>query len=206
VVTYGGDGSTSQGDFYEAMNFAGVWKAPVVFLIQNNQWAISIPREKQTAAQTLAQKAIAAGIPGVQVDGSDALAVYKATKEALDRAHKGEGPTLIEAITYRLMMHTTADDPSKYRTPESEKEWWEKEPLVRFKLYLEKKGIWDDKKQKKLDDEIKKEVDQAVEEFEAQKDFKPDKPFDHVFGTKHDVIEEEREEFLANMKKEAENG
>ena len=206
VVVYGGDGSTSQGDFYEGMNFAGVWKAPVVFIIQNNQWAISLPREQQTAAGSLAQKAIAAGIHGVQVDGSDALAVYKATREALDRAYAGEGPTLIEAITYRLMMHTTADDPKKYRTPESEEEWWKKEPLIRFKLYLEKKGIWDDKKQKKLDAEIKIEVDAAIKEFEDQKDFKPDACFDHVFGTKHDIIENQRADFLEEMRKEADNG
>ena len=147
AVAFFGDGATSQGDFHEAMNFAAVWKAPVVFICQNNQWAISIPREKQTRSETLAQKAIAYGMPGYQVDGNDPLAVYKVTKEALDRAHAGEGPTFIEAVTYRLMMHTTADDPTKYRSEEDVKEWWKKEPVSRMKLYLENKGIWDADKQ-----------------------------------------------------------
>ena len=206
VVTILGDGGTSQGDFYEAMNFAGVWKAPVLFVVQNNQWAISIPRSKQTAAETLAQKAIAAGIDCIQVDGNDILAVHKAAKEALERAKKGEGPTLIEAITYRLMMHTTSDDPHKYRSEKEEEEWWKKEPIPRFRKYLESKGYWSEKDQEKLQDDIKKEVDDAVKTFEAQKDFKPDINFDHVFGTKHDEIEEQRAEFLANLKQENENG
>ena len=203
VISFFGDGATSEGDFHEALNFAGVWKAPVVFICQNNQWAISVPRSKQTNSKTLAQKAIAYDIPGIQVDGNDALAMYKATKEALDRAKAGEGPTLIEAVTYRLMMHTTADDPTKYRTKEEEDEWWKKEPLSRFKTYLTDKGIWDDQKQKALDEEVKKEIDDAIKKFESITDFKPDAPFDHVFGTRHDEIEEQREEFLENLRKEA---
>lgn len=203
AVAFFGDGATSQGDFHEALNFAAVWQAPVVFICQNNQWAISVPRKNQTRSETLAQKAIAYGVPGYQVDGNDALAVYKVTKEALDRAHSGQGPTLIEAVTYRLMMHTTADDPTKYRSEEEVKEWWKKEPLIRFRMYLEKKGIWDADKQAAMEAEIKGEVDAAVKEFESRTDFKPDAPFDHVFGTRHDVIEEQRAEFLKNMGKEA---
>jgi pyruvate dehydrogenase E1 component alpha subunit len=203
VVTFFGDGATSQGDFHEALNFAGVWKAPVVFICQNNQWAISIPRSKQTSSGTLAQKAIAYDIPGIQVDGNDPLAVYRATKEALERAHAGEGPTLIEAVTYRLMMHTTADDPTKYRPDEEVQEWWKKDPIPRLKTYLENRGMWDGDKQAKLEESIKEEVDAAVKEFESRVDFKPDAPFDHVFGTKHDVIEEQRAEFLENLRKEA---
>ena len=206
AVTFLGDGGTSQGDFYEAMNFAGVWKAPVVFVVQNNQWAISIPRSKQTAAATLAQKAIAAGIRGIQVDGNDALAVYKATDEALKTAKSGKGPTLIEAITYRWMMHTTADDPKKYREEEEVEEMWKKEPIPRFKMYLEAKGIWSEDDENKLQDEIKKEVEAAVKKFESMKDFPPDANFDHVFGTRHEEIEEQREEFLENLMKESENG
>jgi len=206
VVAFGGDGMTSQGDFYEAMNFAGVWKAPVVFVVQNNQWAISVPRSKQTAAQTLAQKAIAAGIACIQVDGNDALAVYQAVSEALQWAKAGEGPTLIEAMTYRLLMHTTSDDPHKYRSEEEEKAQWEKEPIPRFRKYLEKKGIWTDKDEEKLQEEVKKEVEEAVKTFEAMKDFKPDLNFDYVFGTKHEVIEEQRAEFLQNLKLEQNNG
>jgi len=203
VIVFFGDGATSQGDFHEALNYAGVWKVPVVFICQNNQWAISMPRSKQTNSRTLAQKAIAYDIPGVQVDGNDALAMYKATKDALDRAKAGEGPTLIEAVTYRLMMHTTADDPTKYRVKEEEEQWWAKDPLVRFKKYIEKKNIWDDEKQKALEEEVKKQIDDAVKEFEARTDFKPDVAFDHIFGTRHEEIEEQRQEFLDNLRKEA---
>jgi pyruvate dehydrogenase E1 component alpha subunit len=206
VVTFFGDGATSGGDFHEALNFASVWKAPVVFICQNNQWAISMPRGKQTNARTLAQKAIGYDIPGIQVDGNDALAMYKATKEALERAKAGEGPTLIEAVTYRLMMHTTADDPTKYRTKEDEEAWWKKEPISRFRKYLETKKIWDDAKQRALEEEVKKEIDDAIKEFETVKDFAPDAPFDHVFGTRHQEIEEQRQEFLDNLRKEGADG
>lgn len=203
VVTFFGDGGSSQGDVYEAMNFAGVWNAPVVFICQNNQWAISMRRENQTAASTIAQKAIAAGIEGIQVDGNDVLATYSAARQALERAHSGGGPTLIESTTYRLMMHTTADDPKKYRSEEEEKEAWEKEPIPRFRKYLEKKGIWDEKKQEALELEVKAEVEGVVAEFEAKTDFDPAILFDHVFGTKHDEIEEQRAQFLANTAREA---
>jgi pyruvate dehydrogenase E1 component alpha subunit len=205
VVAFMGDGATSEGDFHEGLNFAGVWQAPCVFISQNNQWAISIPREKQTRSETLAQKAIGAGIPGIQVDGNDALAVYQATRDALERAYAGEGPTLIEAITYRLLMHTTADDPSKYRSEEETQEWWKKEPLLRFRKYLEKKEIWDEEQQAALEQEIKAQVDAAVQEFESRADFKPDAPFDHVYGTRHTEIEEQRQEFLTVLKEEADD-
>lgn len=206
VVMFIGDGGTSQGDFYEGLNFAGVWKAPVVFIIQNNQWAISIPRSKQTAAETLAQKAIAAGIHCIQIDGNDALAVYKAVSDALARAKNGDGPTLIEALTYRLMMHTTSDDPHKYRSEEEEKEAWKREPIPRFRKYLQDKKYWNDTDEAKLQEQIKEEVEAAVAKFESMKDFKADLNFDHVFGTKHDVIEEQRAEFLDNMRKDNING
>ncbi|NOZ02335.1 MAG: pyruvate dehydrogenase (acetyl-transferring) E1 component subunit alpha [Deltaproteobacteria bacterium] len=199
VLTVFGDGATSEGDFHEGMNLAAVWNAPVVFLCQNNQWAISIRREKQTRSQTLAQKGIAYGMPCVQVDGNDALAVYRAVDEALARARSGDGPTFIEAVTYRLMMHTTADDPTRYRTEEEAKEWWDREPLVRFRRFLEKQGLWDKAKQDEMDQEIKAEVAAAVEEFEARDSFKADAPFDHVFGTDHAVIQDQRREFLARL-------
>ncbi len=206
AVVFMGDGATSEGDFHEAMNFAAVWQAPVVFICQNNQWAISIPRSKQTKSETIAQKAIAYGMPGIQVDGNDILSTYQATKDAIERARAGEGPTFIEAVTYRLTMHTTADDPKKYRTEEEVEEWLNREPLIRFRKYLEDKGYWNEKKQEKLEAEITEEVDAAVKEFEDKTDFKPDVAFDHVFGTKHDVIEEQRAEFLANLEKEASHG
>ena len=201
VVTFG-DGATSQGDFHEALNFASVWQVPVVFICQNNQWAISLPRHKQTRAKTLAQKAIAYEMPGIQVDGNDALAMYKATRDALNRAKAGEGPTLIEAVTYRLLMHTTSDEPKRYRSEEEEKTWWQREPLIRFRRYLNKRGMWSDEKEAALREDVKKEVDLAVKEFESLHDFKPDAPFDHVFGTRHEVIEEQRQEFLATLTKE----
>jgi pyruvate dehydrogenase E1 component alpha subunit len=203
VVTFFGDGATSEGDFHEALNFAAVWKVPVVFICQNNQWAISMPRSKQTNSKTLAQKAIAYDIPGVQVDGNDALAMYKATKEALERAHAGEGPTLIEAVTYRLMMHTTADDPTKYRNEEEVQQWKNRDPIPRFRTYLETKGLWNAERQTALETEIKMEIDTAIKEFESVTDLKPDAPFDYVFGTRHDSIEEQRRAFLEDRQREA---
>ncbi len=192
-----GDGATSQGDVHEAFNFAAVWQAPVVFFCQNNQWAISIPRSQQTRAKSIAQKAIAYEMPGIQVDGNDALAVYVATQEALERARAGDGPTLIEGLTYRLMMHTTADDPTKYRTDDEVEQAWKREPLPRFRTYLESKKFWDEDAQAELDAEIKAEVDAAVAELEQEREVDVTAAFDHVFGTRHAVIEEQRQEFLA---------
>lgn len=202
VVTFFGDGGSSQGDVHEAMNFASTWKLPVVFICQNNHWAISVPRKKQANSETIAQRAIAYDMPGIQVDGNDPLAVYRSVKEALDRAKKGEGPSFIEAVTYRLLMHTTSDDPKKYRNEEEEKEWWEKDPIKRFEKYLRDKKIWDDKLEKKLQEEIAQEIDAGVKKFEEMKDFKPDACFDHVWGTEHHTIEEQRAEFLSNLEEE----
>jgi pyruvate dehydrogenase E1 component alpha subunit len=201
VVAFIGDGGTSQGDFYEGLNFAGVWKAPVVYIIQNNQWAISVPREVQTASVTLAQKGIAAGMPVLQVDGNDPLAMYVAVKEALDRARAGEGPTLIEAVTYRLMMHTTADDPTKYRSKDEEDQAWTREPLIRFRKYLEGRGCWDDKKEDAQLAELKAQIDEAVQEFEKPTGWTEDEPFKHVYGTEHDYIKEQHQEFLAELER-----
>ncbi len=203
VVCYFGDGATSEGDFHEAMNFASIWQAPVVFICANNQWAISVPREKQTNSRTLAQKAIAYDIPGIQVDGNDALAMYQATKDALDRAHAGEGPTFIEAVTYRLMMHTTADDPTRYQPPELLEAWQARDPIPRFRGYLQAKGLWDEEKQGRLEEEVKGRIEDALEVFESRKDFKPDSPFDYIYGTTHARIEEQRTEFLDNLQKES---
>jgi pyruvate dehydrogenase E1 component alpha subunit len=202
VVTFLGDGGTSEGDFHEALNFASVWQVPVVFICQNNQWAISMPRGRQTHSRTIAQKAIAYDLPGVQVDGNDVLAMYASVKEALDRARAGGGPTLIEAVTYRLMMHTTADDPTRYREDAEVRTWWQRDPLTRFRKYLEAKGLWNDDRQALLEEEIRQEIDAAVKEFEARQPVRPDAPFDHVFGTRHAVIEQQRAEFLADVARE----
>jgi pyruvate dehydrogenase E1 component alpha subunit len=145
-------------------------------------------------------------MPGIQVDGNDILAVYVAAKEAVERARAGDGPSLIESVTYRMMMHTTADDPTKYRTDDEVEEWRPRDPLIRFRSYLESKGIWSDARQAALDEEVKSQVDTAVRELESYPALKPDIPFDHVFGTRHPVIEEQRRELLANLAKENENG
>ncbi len=199
VVAFFGDGATSQGDFHEALNFASVWQVPVVFICQNNQWAISLPVKAQTHARTLAQKAIAYDMPAVQVDGNDALAMFRATQEVLARAKSGGGPTLIEAVTYRLMMHTTSDDPTKYRSEEEAKAWWERDPLKRFRLYLGAQGLLDEAGHAALEAEVKAEVEAAVARFEARRDFKPDAPFDHVFGTPHPELEAQRKAFLHEL-------
>ena len=206
AVCFIGDGGTSEGDFHEGLNFASVWKVPAVFIVQNNQWAISMPREIQTASRTIAQKGIAFEMPCLQVDGNDPLAMHVAITEALDRARKGEGPTLIEAVTYRLMMHTTADDPKKYRSEEEEKRAWEKEPLLRFSKYLKDKGFWDDDKEEDLLGEVKNRIEEAVKEFELPQDREQDAPFEHVFGTEYPVIAEQRRDFLANVAREADHG
>lgn len=159
TVAYFGDGGSSKGDFHEALNIAGVNKLPVVFICQNNQWAISVPRERQTAAKTIAQKAYAYGFEGIQVDGNDVFAVYKATKDALAKARAGGGPTLIECFTYRMGDHTTADDASRYRAKEDMEKWKAKDPLLRLKLYMERKGLWT----QQYEDDVKKRVTEFVD-------------------------------------------
>jgi len=183
AIVYFGDGATSEGIFHESMNFASVLKLPVIFFCQNNQWAISTPRHKQTASATLAQKAIAYNMPGIQVDGNDFFAVYLATQEALARARKGKGPTLIEAITFRQSVHTTADDPSVYRTKKEEDAWLKKDPIIRLRKYLEKKKLWDAKKEEKLEEELKAEIKQGYEEAENFRNSQPDPLafFDYVY-------------------------
>ncbi len=165
AVTYTGDGGTSQGDFYEGINFAGAFGAPAIFIVQNNHFAISTPREKQTAAATLAQKAAAAGIPGIQVDGMDPLAVYMAVKAARERAIQGGGPSLIETVTYRYGPHTMAgDDPTRYRTSELDNEWEKKDPLVRFRKFLEKKGLWNEEMENNTIEKAKEDIKAAIKE------------------------------------------
>ncbi|MCU9612256.1 pyruvate dehydrogenase (acetyl-transferring) E1 component subunit alpha [Caldibacillus lycopersici] len=165
AITYTGDGGTSQGDFYEGINFASAYQVPAIFVVQNNGFAISTPRHKQTAAKTLAQKAVAAGIPGIQVDGMDPLAVYVAVKDARERAINGEGPTLIETLTYRYGPHTmSGDDPTRYRTKELDSEWEKKDPLVRFRKYLENKGIWNEEMENAAIEQAKEEIKEAIKE------------------------------------------
>lgn len=168
TAVYFGDGATSETDFHSGMNFAGVWKAPVVFICANNLYAISVPYEKQTASETIAQKAEAYGFPGVRVDGMDVLAVYAAVSEALERARAGEGPTLIEALTYRYGAHATADDARRYRSADEEAAWREKDPIERFRRYLESRGEWDEQLGEKVALEVADQVEAAITEIEAR--------------------------------------
>src|SRR5699024_6844787 len=159
AITYTGDGGSSQGDFYEGINFASAYKAPAIFVIQNNNYAISTPRSKQTAAETLAQKAISVGIPGIQVDGMDALAVYQATKEARDPAATGAGPRLAETIPYRYGPHPMAgDDPTKYRTSDEASAWEKKAPLVSFRQQLQNHGLSTEERENAVMDRAKAEI------------------------------------------------
>ncbi len=181
VLAVFGDGGTSQGDFHEALNLAGVMKAPIVFLCQNNGWAISTTVEQQTASRTLAQKALAYGFGGVQCDGNDLFAVYEATREAVARARAGEGPTLIEAVTYRLGLHTTADDPSRYEPREMHDLWVNRDPLLRMQRYLKTKGVIDDTGLERIEADVREELRVAWDE--AVKEPAPDPGF--YFGQVH---------------------
>jgi pyruvate dehydrogenase E1 component alpha subunit len=199
-VVYFGDGATSEGDFHEGMNFAGVFKTPTVFICQNNQYAISLPREKQTASKTLAQKALAYGFEGIQVDGNDVLAVYTATLAAIEKAKSGGGPTLIECFTYRLAAHTTSDDPARYRKKDEEEEWRKKDPVIRFRIYLEKKGIWSQSYEEKLKKDTSEEVEKAVLEAEA---YNPvvENMFKYVYAEITPCLKEQMDELLSFIEK-----
>jgi pyruvate dehydrogenase E1 component alpha subunit len=194
VVVYFGDGATSTGDFHEGLNLAGVLKAPVVLLCQNNQWAISVPRARQTAARTLAQKAVAYGFPGVLVDGNDVLAMYAVTLEALDRARSGGGPTLIEAYTFRMLMHTTADDPKRYRKEEELRVWEAKDPLKRFRAYLERRGLWTAAWQAELEAKAAKMIDSAIAKAESAPPHAPEELFAHMYAEMPDELREQLED------------
>jgi pyruvate dehydrogenase E1 component alpha subunit len=195
VMVYFGDGATSEGDFHEALNFAGVWHVPVVFVCQNNQWAISIPLKKQTHSRTIAQKALAYGFPGIQVDGNDILAVYAAAREAVERARDGDGPSLIECVTYRLAMHTTADDPSRYRSEEEVKAWERKDPLTRFATYLEKRALL----AASLEEAVEAEIEAAVQRFEAAPPPDPLRMFDHVYAELPPHLLRQRDEMARRL-------
>jgi TPP-dependent pyruvate/acetoin dehydrogenase alpha subunit len=205
AMAFFGDGGTSEGDFHEGMNFAGVYQVPAVFVCQNNQWAISIPRSKQTRSKTLAQKALAYGMPGIQVDGNDVLAVYAAAKEAVDRARAGEGPSMIECETYRMMMHTTADDPKRYRKDEEVEGWKKRDPIERFQKYLKNKGLLSDGKVEELEAQVKEDIQKAVDRAEElmKKYGDPLQMFEHVYAERPPYLNEQREEF---KKEAAESG
>jgi pyruvate dehydrogenase E1 component alpha subunit len=195
-----GDGGTSKGDFYEALNAAGVWRVPAVFVINNNQFAISVPRQQQTAAETIAQKAIAAGITGEQCDGNDVIAVRNCVDRALERARRGDGATLIEALTYRLSDHTTADDARRYRQEEEVKDHWRYDPIARLRTYLTNINAWRDSDEQALLADCARQTEEAVREYQALEPMPPESMFDHLYETLPPVLAAQREQVM-NRKK-----
>ncbi len=194
AVSVCGDGATSRGDFYEAMNFAGVFKLPVIFVVQNNQWAISVPRNKQTATQTIAQKAIAAGIEGVQIDGNDIFSVISAMKYAIEKARAGDGATLIECVTYRLNDHSSADDQKRYRDQKEVEEWRIKEPVERLKKFMISKGLWNEKFEQDIIADAAALVDKGIKDAESVSSLQLDDLFKNTFAEMPWNLEEELEE------------
>ncbi|MUV90760.1 pyruvate dehydrogenase (acetyl-transferring) E1 component subunit alpha [Halapricum sp. CBA1109] len=195
MLCYFGDGATSEGDFHEGLNFAGVFDVPAVFFCNNNQWAISVPRERQTAASTLAQKATAYGFDGVQVDGMDPLAVYRVTKAAIEKARDPEEgetrPTMIEAVQYRFGAHTTADDPSVYRDEDEVQRWKEKDPIPRLETYLRGEGVVDDDAVEAIEADVREEVADAIETAEGVQRPAPEELFAHVYAEMPQRLEQQ---------------
>ncbi|EPD53929.1 pyruvate dehydrogenase (acetyl-transferring) E1 component, alpha subunit [Paenisporosarcina sp. HGH0030] len=196
-IAYFGDGATSEGDFHEGLNFASVFKVPVVFFNQNNGYAISVPMEKQMNSKTIAQKSVAYGIPGVRIDGNDCLAVYFETKKAFDRARNGDGPTLIEAVTWRKGAHTTADDPSKYRPAEHGQHIVD--PMERMELFMKNYGYWDEQWIKEMTEKTANEVEAAVDEMENYPPPNVEDVFNHVFAVLPVQLAEQKEAYLAHL-------
>ncbi len=189
-----GDGATSKGDVYEAMNFAGVHKLPLVFVVNNNQWAISVPLRLQTACETLAQKAVAAGFAGEQVDGNDVIAVHAAMQDAIEAARRSEGPRLIEARTYRLGDHTTADDAARYRSPEEVQARWKEEPIARLRAYLVSQKAWTKAEEEQLSAECHERVEASVQRYLATRSQPPETMFDHLYAKLPEVYAGQRAE------------
>ncbi|KAB1188003.1 MULTISPECIES: pyruvate dehydrogenase (acetyl-transferring) E1 component subunit alpha [Haloferax] len=198
TVAHFGDGATSEGDFHEALNFAGVFDVPALFVCNNNQWAISTPRDEQTASRTFAQKADAYGFEGVQVDGMDPLAMYVVTQAAREKALDASGetprPTLIEAIQYRYGAHTTADDPSVYRDDEEVEQWRQKDPLDRFEAFLRETGRLDDDSIEAMEDDITETLADAIDRMESF-DADPNSMFEYAYADQTTAVREQHEEF-----------
>lgn len=194
-----GDGGTSEPDFHAALNFAAVWKAPAVLICQNNQWAISVPSSAQTASETLAIKARAYGMPGIRVDGNDLLAVFREVQRAVARARRGEGPTFLELVTFRMGGHSSADDPSRYRNESEVEHWTQRCPLARYRTYLEGAGLWDESKEEALAAELREEINAAVKEAERADLPPPVSLTEDVYGEDPPVLKEQRERLLAEL-------
>ncbi|TMC11195.1 MAG: pyruvate dehydrogenase (acetyl-transferring) E1 component subunit alpha [Chloroflexi bacterium] len=182
VLTYFGEGASSEGDFHEACNLAGVVKAPIVFFLQNNQWAISTPRAYQSAAAHFSDRAAGYGFEGRVVDGNDLLAVYEVTREAVERARRGDGPTLIEAVTYRMSFHNTTDNPSRYQPPEELEEARLLDPIERVEAYLRERGLWSVEREKEMKQAAAEEIEAAIAEAQKAPPPQPSQIFDNVFA------------------------
>lgn len=192
-----GDGATSKGDFGEALNLAGAWQLPVVYVINNNQWAISVPRKIQSGAPTLAQKGLAAGLPSYQVDGNDVIALHQVVSAAIDRARQGKGATVIEAVSYRLCDHTTADDASRYRASEELKDAWQQEPIKRLRNFLHHRGLWDEHKEQALKEEADRIIEQAVQTYLNTPLPAIEDLFDYHYANMPAQLEQQKNEALA---------
>ncbi|MPZ86903.1 MAG: pyruvate dehydrogenase (acetyl-transferring) E1 component subunit alpha [Nitriliruptorales bacterium] len=199
AVAYFGDGATSGGDPHEAMNFAAVYDAPCVFFVQNNQYAISVPLSRQTRAPSIAHRAIGYGMPGYRVDGNDVLATYAVMRQAVERARRGEGPSLIEAVTYRMEAHTTTDDPSRYRTPEEVAEWKARDPIARFKTFLAAEGLLGDEVRAQIDAEAADCARRMREEIADAPHGDPLELFEHVYVEPPPSFDEQRARLRAEL-------
>ncbi|WP_243292045.1 pyruvate dehydrogenase (acetyl-transferring) E1 component subunit alpha [Bacillus sp. FJAT-47783] len=200
TACYFGDGATSEGDFHEGLNFASVYKVPAVFFCQNNQWAISVPFEKQTATKTISEKASAYGMKGMRVDGNDVLAVYQVMKEAVDNARNGEGPTLIEAVTYRQGPHTTADDPTKYRQKGDADIWiHQKDPMKRYESFLLKRGVLTEEIKVSLTSVISNEIESEISKIEGMTPSPVYEAFDYVYDEAHPQLQKQKEELIDRL-------
>ena len=197
ALVYFGEGATSSNEFHNGLNFAGVFKTPNVFVCRNNGWAISVPAERQTASETFAAKGVAYGIPAVRCDGNDLFAVVQATRQAVDRAARGEGPTLIEALTYRLSGHSTSDDPTRYRPDEELNPWASLDPLRRLRTYLEEAVGWSDGEQRALEEQVASELKNAIDSAEKTSPPALDSMFEDVFAEPPWHLQEQRSELLS---------
>jgi pyruvate dehydrogenase E1 component subunit alpha len=206
AAAYFGDGATSEGSFHEAMNFAGVFNTPTVFICQNNQYAISVPRKLQTASKTIAQKAAAYGFKGIQIYGNDIMAVYAAMKEAMEDAREGRGPRLIEMLTYRFGPHTTADDPTKYRDAAQLEKNKPFDPLIRIRLYLSERNLWSEEEEYEIMDAARTEVDKAVAEAESAPPPDPSDIFHNTWKREHPYLKKQEDEFVSFLQETAEGG
>jgi pyruvate dehydrogenase E1 component alpha subunit len=200
-MTFCGDGGTSSSDFHCGLNFAAVFKAPVVFVVENNGWAISVPCRLQTASESLAIKAEAYGMPGVRVDGNDILAVYRVCKEAVERARRGEGPTLVESVTYRMASHSSSDDAARYRDADEYEAWRKRDPIVRFQQYLRQRKLWDEAFEQSTVEGAKQEIADAVKKAEEREPLPPEALFDDVYMNLTPQLRRQRQELLDQLAK-----